>query len=250
MVEILVAAGLAVPQLGLARSGPRVGPRRQPVPVQLALRGAERVEILRRRREAPHPGPSAVFLSSHDVPIIGRSACRSCAEVGRCAATLMRNWHTSATGRSHQADSRPHRNAVSRIVYSGPRTSSGAACSESVSSTREQLTLLVPEMALHDCRDAIEVTIQLDGRCGTLDRGLKAGEQVRDHRVVLGEPAEHGLQLRVGRLDRREQGVVLAPMVSVKGRAEPVAVQQQVTGGRLAGPALGNCSAGVVERLA
>src|SRR5690606_14358082 len=46
--------------------------------------------------------------------------------------------------------------------------------------------------------------------------------------------AQHGGEVRVRGLDRGEQLPVLAPVVPVERGAEPVAVQQQVTGGALA----------------
>lgn len=51
---------------------------------------------------------------------------------------------------------------------------------------------------------------------------------MRDHRVVLFERAKHGSQIRVGFLDRREEGPVFASVVAVERSAEPVAVQEQV----------------------
>lgn len=114
----------------------------------------------------------------------------------------------------------------------------------------EQLTLLVPKMALHNGRGTLEVTIQLGDRCGPIDRGPQYAEQVGNHRVVLGEVAEHRLQLGVSRLDRRKQEVVLALVVPIKGGAKPVAVQQQLTRGCLRGAAFGDRSASEVKRLA
>src|SRR5690606_28787510 len=52
--------------------------------------------------------------------------------------------------------------------------------------------------------------------------------------MVLFECAQHGGEVRVRGLDRGEQLPVLAPVVPVERGAEPVAVQQQVTGGALA----------------
>lgn len=92
------------------------------------------------------------------------------------------------------------------------------------------------------------MTAQFLGWRRSVDCGLQTAEQVANHRVILFEPTQHWAQLRMFSFDGREQGMVLALMVAVEGRAEAVAVQQEFAGGRLAGCAIREGVAGRGER--
>lgn len=103
----------------------------------------------------------------------------------------------------------------------------------------EQLPLLVAEVVLHDRCDAFEVVVKLLRRRGPVDRGTEAAEQVGDHRVILLERAQHRPEFRMRSCDGWKQSAVFALVVGVESRAEAMAIQQQFTGGRLTGGAVG-----------
>src|SRR6478752_1767051 len=92
----------------------------------------------------------------------------------------------------------------------------------------DQLPLPVPEVALHDGVDPLEVT-QHDLTTGAVvHHPRQAGQQRADHPVVLLEPLDHHAQLGVLAAQPGEQRGILVAVVRPQRRADGPAAQDQV----------------------